>query len=81
MANENFNTSMNDEELAGLINRFLTSIKADSRKVFIRRYYFFESISDISAQFGYSESKVKVMLYRTRNMLKEFLEKEGGISI
>lgn len=79
MANENFNTSMNDEELAGLINRFLRSIKADSRKVFIRRYYFFESISDISAQFGYSESKVKVMLYRTRNMLKEFLKKEGGI--
>jgi len=41
------------------------------------RYWYMDSISDIAKQFAFSESKVKSMLYRTRNKLRTMLEKEG----
>ena len=66
-----------DEDIGRLISRFLRGEKEASRNVFIRKYYFFDSIRDISARYGFSESKVKNMLYHTRNKLKEFLIREG----
>ena len=47
------------------------------RKVFVRRYWYMDSISDISVSFGISESKAKSILFRMRNKLREYLEKEG----
>ena len=64
-------------ELAALIGRFLRSQTEESRKVFLRRYWYVESVSEIAASFGYSESKVKSILFRTRKGLRRFLEKEG----
>lgn len=66
-----------EENLSELISSFLRSQKPEIRKVFIRRYWFFDSVSDIAARFSYSESKVKSMLFHTRNKLKKFLMKEG----
>ncbi|HHV97467.1 MAG TPA: sigma-70 family RNA polymerase sigma factor [Clostridiaceae bacterium] len=65
------------EELGKLISNFLRQEKEDARNVFIRRYYFFDSISDIASRYSFTESKVKNMLYRSRNKLREYLKKEG----
>ena len=64
-------------ELASLIARFLRSQPELSRKVFLRRYWYVESLSEIAQAFGWSESKVKSILFRTRKGLGRFLEKEG----
>ena len=65
------------EELTEILNAFLGTLPLDERRVFMRRYWFFDSISDICARFGFGESKVKVMLKRTRDKLRARLEKEG----
>ena len=64
-------------EITALINRFLKDQKEDVRNVFIRKYYFFDSVGAIAARYGFSQSKVKSMLYHTRNKLKEYLKREG----
>jgi len=65
------------QELGRIINTYLRTISQDARHVFVSRYYFMDSIRDISKCFDMSESKVKSMLYRTRLGLREYLEKEG----
>ena len=64
-------------ELAETINRFLRALPAPERRIFVCRYWYLDSIKDISAQFGFSQSKVKSVLFRTRGKLRRFLEKEG----
>lgn len=68
---------MENAELGRLISEFLNNEKPDARAVFIRKYWFFDSISDIAARYSFSESKVKNMLYHSRNKLREYLKKEG----
>lgn len=63
--------------LAQVINQFVKSLPANEQKVFLCRYWYMDSIKSISKRFGYSESKVKSMLFRTREKLKEALRKEG----
>ena len=59
------------------INRFLRTLPDDARNTFIGRYYFFDSLKDVARYCGMSESKCKSMLYRTRQSLKVWLQKEG----
>lgn len=66
-----------DAELAKLINCFLEKQKKENRMIFIRRYYYSDSVKQIAKRFGISESKVKSSLFRIRNSLREYLEKEG----
>ena len=66
-----------DEELAKLISAFLWSEKELDRNVFLRKYWFFDTISDIAERYSMRENTVKSMLFRTRNRLREFLRKEG----
>lgn len=61
------------------IDTFLFSIEAENRIVFVRRYWYADSIQTIAGRFQMSESKVKSMLLRTRNKLKIYLKKEGVI--
>ncbi len=65
------------EDLGRMISDFLRREKEDARNVFIRKYYFFDTIEDIAARYEFSESKVKNMLYHSRNRLKKYLAKEG----
>lgn len=65
------------ENIAEAITAFLRQQKPEARKVFVRRYWFFEPVSDIAARFSFSESKVKSMLFHTRKKLKSYLAKEG----
>ena len=64
-------------ELQRKLNAFLLELPQVDRQVFMCRYWYMDSISDIARQFACSESKIKSMLYRTRNRLRTMLEKEG----
>lgn len=59
------------------ISHFLRKQPETARNVFLRRYWYMDSIADIADRFGITQSKVKSMLFRTRNALRECLEKEG----
>ena len=59
------------------INTFLAGLKEERRVLFIRRYWYAEPIAELARHTGYSESKVKSLLFRLRNNLKIHLEKEG----
>ena len=63
--------------LAELMGDFLYTLTYEKRNVFIRRYWFLDSIVDISNRFEISESKTKSMLFRTRNELAKYIRKEG----
>lgn len=65
--------------LTEAINNFLGNQKKIKRIVFIQRYWYLMPIKEIAEQFNMSESKAKSMLFRTRNELKGYLEKEGVI--
>lgn len=64
-------------ETADSFNRFLGTLPKTERDVFLRRYWFVDSISDIAESFGYSQSKVTSMLFRTRQKLYRHLKKEN----
>ncbi len=65
------------ERLSELIGSFLSGLSYEKRNMFLRRYWFADSVTDIAARFSVSESKVKSALFRVRNELKEQLLKEG----
>lgn len=64
-------------EVAAHVSAFLREQSEDVRGVFMRKYYFFDSVEAIAKRYGFSQSKVKSMLFHTRNKLKEYLIKEG----
>lgn len=64
-------------EFARTLNGFLSTLEAEKRNVFLRRYWYLDSIPAISKRYGYSQSKIKSMLFRSRNQLREYLLKEG----
>ncbi len=65
------------KELAGIVNTFLNGLPETERYVFVCRYWYLDPIASIGAQYGFSQSKVKTMLWRTRKKLMLQLEKEG----
>ena len=67
--------------LTDALERFLDTLDWESRQIFLRRYWFFDSVDQIAEKLGVSQSKVKTRLFRTRNKLKVFLEKEVGIHV
>ena len=69
-----------DLELTELLNQFLRSQSQNARKVFLRRYWYANSIEEIARQYRMSQSAVKSSLLRTRRKLQIFLEK-GGIAV
>ncbi len=69
--------TLNMQMLTQSINTFLGSLNADSRKIFVKRYWYMTSVKDIAKEQSVSESKVKMSLLRTREKLKDYLLKEG----
>lgn len=65
------------KELGSAISGFLRGQKIDARNVFLARYFYAEPLDTIAERFGFSLSKVKSMLLRTRKGLRTYLEKEG----
>ncbi len=70
-------TSMTEEDIGHLISEFLRGEREDARNVFMRKYWFFDSIEDIAKRYAFSESKVKSMLFHTRNKLRHYLKSKG----
>ncbi len=73
---QSIDEQMDAKALAEVINRFLATLNDDERRVFVRRYWYFDSIGSIAERFGFSQSKVKSMLKRTRDKLLLWLRKE-----
>ena len=65
------------KELAQAVNRFLSTLAYDDRFLFVRRYFFADSIKDIAAEMGRKENRLSVRLFRLREKLRKTLVKEG----
>lgn len=63
--------------LSEALNKFIYTLPERTQKVFIRRYWYSSSISEISDEYGMKEGSVTVLLLRTRKKLKKYLQKEG----
>lgn len=74
---EDVERQVSEQALTEAINTFLGSIPDTERNVFVRRYWYMQPVSEIAAAHGFSESKVKSMLFRTRKKLYTRLKKEG----
>lgn len=68
---------MEQDLLSGTISAFLRTLSRQERQVFLRRYWYLDSIADIAHRFGFTQSRVKMMLLRTRQKMRQHLEKEG----
>ena len=76
-APDDVESRVDDMALREAINGFLGTLGQEKRTIFIRRYWYLDSIAHISQRFSLSESKVKTTLFRCRNQLRAYLEKEG----
>lgn len=65
------------ETLAGIVSDFLHKLPQVECDIFLRRYFYLDSIKDICHSYGFGQSKVKMMLKRTREKLSERLIQEG----
>lgn len=59
------------------ITAFLQGQSRENRCIFLRRYFFFDTVEEIARRYSFSESKVKSSLLRTRNKLRTYLIQEG----
>lgn len=65
------------QELRNSINSFLENLPVRERDVFLRRYYYVESVQKIGERYGIKDGNVAVILWRVRKILRKHLEKEG----
>lgn len=63
--------------LSELISAFLDELPERKRDIFMRRYWYLDTPGKIAESFGMTENNVKVTLFRLREKLREYLEKEG----
>ena len=63
--------------LKDALNRFLRSLPKRTRMIFVRRYWYVSSVTDIATEYGMKESAVAMLMLRTRKKLQAFLSKEG----
>ncbi len=66
-------------ELADTVNRFLSELSYDDRYIFVRRYWYADSVKNISTAMHCRENHISVRLFRLRKNLRFKLKKEGWI--
>ena len=76
-AEMNIERRTEQRQLIERINLFLKKLPKGQRIIFVRRYFYLDSITEISQRYGYTESNITVTLTRIRKKLAAFLEKEG----
>jgi len=69
-------SELENAELGKLLNCFVLELPETEQRIFVCRYYYFDSLAEISERFGFSEGKVKSMLHRSRKKLKKRLTDE-----
>lgn len=76
-SDESVENELEARELAKLLDHFLSTLGKDERSLFVRRYWFGDSLPTLAELFKKSEHTLSARLYRTREKLKKYLKKEG----
>lgn len=66
-----------DIELRDALDAFLSSLPTTRRQIFVKRYFYMKSLKDIAREMSISKASVKVVLWRTRKELRDYLESRG----
>ena len=74
---QNVEEEAEGRQLTESINHFLSELPKEKRIIFVKRYWYLLPVREIAQSLGIGESKVKMTLLRTRNELKQYLEREG----
>ncbi len=70
-------TEIDEKELIQTLEKFLETLSAENRVIFMRRYWFSDSYAEIAEQTGVSEKNVSVKLTRIRKQLQKYLKERG----
>ncbi len=73
---DNFSLT-DDRQIGGWISEFLYSQSEEIRNIFMRKYWYFDTVEELCQRYGYSESKIKSILFRTRSKLRIYLNEKG----
>ena len=65
------------EELRQAVGRFVAGLTETEQTVFTARYWYLKSVEEIAERMGFTQSRVKSLLFRLRKRLRRFLEEEG----
>ncbi|GHU49068.1 hypothetical protein FACS1894127_1280 [Clostridia bacterium] len=69
--------SVEEGEITRAINDFLRLEPSENADIFVKRYWYVQSVKEIAAEYGYGENRIASLLFRMRGRLKEKLEREG----
>lgn len=69
--------AVEQKELTAAIERFLRTLPQRECSVFLRRYWYVDGVNEIAARYGMKPNTVKSVLFRTRERLRAYLQKEG----
>ncbi len=73
-------TELDAKELSAAISRFLSTLSRDDRFLFVRRYWYADSVTELAAATRGSANRISVRLFRIREKLKKTLKKEGYLA-
>ena len=76
-APDDVESTVDAAEWGRALSAFVRSLPLPQQGVFVRRYWYLDSVAEIAKRYGFSESKVKMQLQRTRSKLQTYLNKEG----
>lgn len=80
VSDQTLDEQLSISELSAQINAFLSALPKDDRVMFVKRYWFSESLSEIANTFHITENNVSVRLCRIRGKLHQYLDhKEANI--
>ena len=68
---------MEARELGRILDAFLRTLSEENQMVFLRRYWYVDTVAEIAVRYGISESAVQMRLNRTKHKLAAYLAKEG----
>ena len=74
---DNVEQMIDRQELVKTINSFVRSLSPEKRNIFVRRYWYSDSVSKIAKDYGMLQGSVSKMLERTRKQLKVYLAERG----
>ena len=77
LSSDNVSQTVDRRMLEDTINGYLDTVSEKQRRIFVRRYFFMDTIAEISQMYGIGQSDVKVTLMRMRRSLQKVLEEEG----
>lgn len=79
IADDNLERDFEEQELVSFLNKTIRAMGEPDREIFIRHYYYFQSISTIAEEMNMNPSTVKIRLFRGREKLKKSIVKGGFI--